>query len=285
MQSPQTKSMANRPSCIMTLVVALFAAMSHAEATILSVDLNGARAGTPGTTYAANGVLRADGSAQNDPSLGTPTGIWNGIVFSTLNSPSPSTGLLDSSGQATGVSLSFANWTDQDNAFEVPYAYVPPNPTGNAANMPLLNDYLIVYPADSLPTPTMTISGLDVNSPYTLYVYGSNGGAGAGGTWSVNGSATQVTTGSGSAPFASFTQGNDYAVFSVNSDAQGRLVLSGSSTVVPFVILNGFQLTPVPVPEPATWAMALAGLAAGGLMIRRRRRQHGSEVNHASKDR
>jgi hypothetical protein len=28
----------------------------------------------------------------------------------------------------------------------------------------------------------------------------------------------------------------------------------------------------VAVPEPATWAMALTGLAAGGLMIRRRRR-------------
>lgn len=64
---------------------------------------------------------------------------------------------------------------------------------------------------------------------------------------------------------------NSTVFINVNSDAQGRLVLSGSSTDDQFVILNGFQLTPVPVPEPATWAMALAGLAAGGLMIRRRR--------------
>ena len=48
----------------------------------------------------------------------------------------------------------------------------------------------------------------------------------------------------------------------------------------------GFRLaSPVAVPEPSTWCLALAGLAAGGLMIRRRRRQHGSEVNHAPKDR
>ena len=95
-----------------------------------------------------------------------------------------------------------------------------------------------------------------------------------GGTWSVNGSATQVTTGNGSVPFTSFTLGNDYTVFiNVNSDAQGRLVLSGSPTDDPFVILNGFQLTPVTaVPEPSTYAMALAGLACGGYTIFRRRK-------------
>ena len=67
MQSPHTKSMVNKLSGVMPL----------------------------GTTYAANGVLRADGSAHDDPSLGTPTGIWNGIVFSTPNSPSPATGLSE----------------------------------------------------------------------------------------------------------------------------------------------------------------------------------------------
>ena len=189
MRSPHAKTMASTVSGVMTLGLALLAWMSHAQAVILSVDLNGARGGIPGTTYAGNGVLRADGSAHDDPALGTPTGTWNGIVFSDPNSPSPSTGLLDSSGQVTGVSLSFANWAFQDCAPETVYG------NGNAANMPLLTDYLgALAPTD---LPTMTISGLDQNSPYTLYVYGSNGGSGAGGTWSVNGSATQVTTGTG----------------------------------------------------------------------------------------
>jgi hypothetical protein len=253
----------------MAMVGVLCAGISQAQTTILNVDLNGERSGNVGTTYTANGVLRADGSAHDDPALGTPTGFWNGIVFSNPNSPSPSTGLLDSSGQATGVSLSFANWAFQDNTPEVPYAYVPPNPTGNAANMPLLNDYLGSVNPSSGSLPTMTISGLAANSPHTLYVYGSNGGAGAGGTWSVNGSPTQVTTGSGSAPFASFTQGNDYTVFiNVNSDAQGRLVLSGSSTDDPFVILNGFQLSPVP--EPGSLSLLCA--AGAVLLVARRRR-------------
>jgi hypothetical protein len=272
MRAFHAKLMASTMSGVMTLGLALLAWMSQAQAAILSVDLNGARGGIPGTTYAGNGVLRADGSAHDDPALGTPTGTWNGIVFSDPNSPSPSTGLLNSSGQTTGVSLSFANWTFQDNPSEVQYAYVPPNPNGNAANMSLLNDYLGIANPSSGSLPTMTISGLAANSPYTLYVYGSNGGAGAGGTWSVNGSATQVTTGNGSVPFASFTRGNDYTVFiNVNSDAQGRLVLSGSPTDDPFVILNGFQLTPVP--EPSTYAMALAGLACGGYSLLRRRKR------------
>jgi hypothetical protein len=246
----------------MAMVWALCAELSHAQTTILNVDLNGARGSTVGTTYTGNGVLRANGSAHDDPSLGTPTGYWNGIVFSTLNSPSPSTGLLDSSGQATGISLSFANWAFQDNAPEVPYG------NGNAANMALLNDYLgVASPSPGL-LPTMTISGLANNSAYTLYVYGSNGGAGAGGTWSVNGSATQVTTGNGSYPFGSFAQGREYTVFSVLSDSLGRLVLSGAPTDDPYVILNGFQLSPVP--EPGSLSLICA---AGAVLLAARRRR------------
>ena len=247
----------------MAIIWALCAGLSHAQTTILNVDLNGARGSTVGTTYTGNGVLRANGSAHDDPSLGTPTGYWNGIVFSTLNSPSPSTGLLDSSGQATGISLSFANWGFQDNAPEVNYG------NGNAANMPLLNDYIGAELSAGSLLPTMTISGLASNSPYELYVFGSNGGAGAGGTWSVNGSATQVSTGIGSSyPFSYFTRGADYVYFNVNSDALGRLVLTGNSTDDPFVILNGFQLSPVP--EPGSLSLLCA--AGAVLLVARRRR-------------
>ena len=76
-----------------------------------------------------------------------------------------------------------------------------------------------------------------------------------------------------SVPFASFTRGNDYTVFiNVNSDAQGRLVLSGSPTDDPFVILNGFQLTPVTaVPEPS--ALSLLAVGLGGVIALRRVRR------------
>ena len=251
----------------MAMVGALCAGISHAQTTILNVDLNGARGstgGTVGTTYTGNGPLRSNGTVHDAPALGSgTTGYWNGIVFSNPNSPSPSTGLLDSSGQATGISLSFANWGFQDNAPEVNYG------NGNAANMPLLNDYIGAELSAGSLLPTMTISGLASNSPYELYVFGSNGGAGAGGTWSVNGSATQVSTGIGSSyPFSYFTRGADYVYFNVNSDALGRLVLTGNSTDDPFVILNGFQLSPVP--EPGSLSLLCA---AGAVLLAARRRR------------
>lgn len=221
-----------------------------------------ARGASVGSTYAGNGVLRADGSTNDDPTLGTATGHWDGITFSTPNHPSPSVGLLDSSSNPTGVSITFANWTFQDNCPGCNYAHGDPN------NMPLLNDYLgAQFP--SAPLPTLTIGGLADNAPYSLYVYGTNGGSGAGGTWSVNGSATQQTTGNGPNPFSTFSSGNDYTVFNVSSDATGHLVLTGSAgpNGNGYVILNGFQLSPAPEPG----SLSLLGLGSVGLMARRRR--------------
>jgi len=248
------------------MIWAFCAGISNAQTTILNVDLNGARGSTVGTTYTGNGPLRSNGTVHDAPALGSGmTGYWNGIVFSNPNSPIPSTSLLDSSGQATGVSLSFANWGFQDCAPETNYG------NGNAANMPLLTDYIGAELSAGSLLPTMTISGLANNSPYELYVFGSNGGAGAGGTWSVNGSATQVSTGNsgGGFPFSNFARGREYAYFNVNSDALGRLVLTGNRTDDPYVILNGFQLAPVPEP------VSLSLLCAAGAVVLAARRRRG----------
>jgi hypothetical protein len=57
------------------------------------------------------------------------------------------------------------------------------------------------------------------------------------------------------------------------SDAQGdALSPTGRGYFTTSLIGQDVMLDFVAVPEPATWAMALTGLAAGGLMIRRRHR-------------
>jgi hypothetical protein len=50
--------------------------------------------------------------------------------------------------------------------------------------------------------------------------------------------------------------------------------LTGGTTAPSFEYNNnGFRLaSPVAVPEPSTYAMALAGIACGGYLVRRRRK-------------
>ncbi len=248
------------------LFVALFSlSVCGADAAILNVDLNGAHGVVPGNTYSGNGVLRADGSTNDNPAAGTTSGHWNGIDFpADANTPVPSSGLLDSGLSLTTVTLSFANWTQQDNCAGCQYA----SPGANPSNMSLLNDFLDATNPSPSSLPTMTIGGLNANQAFTLFVYGTNGGSNGGGTWSVNGSATKQTTGSGVGAFSTFSNGDDYVKFNVTSDAMGQLVVTGAAgPIANFVALDGFQLSPAP--EPAS--LSLLGIGAIGLLARRRR--------------
>jgi hypothetical protein len=234
-----------------------------AQASIINFDLNGRRDASVGTTYTGNGVLRADNTENDNPAAGTSSGLWNGVSFPTdPNSPSPSSGFVDSSGSPVSTTLAFSDWGFQDNCPDCNYA----QPGHNPADMSLLNDYLgAVFP--TTPSPTVTIGGLTPGFAYTLFIYGTNGGSGAGGTWSVNGSATQQTTGNGPSPFSTFSNGNDYTKFIVNADLGGNLVITATKgpNDNPYAILNGFQIA---VPEPASLSL----LAAGGLALLRRRK-------------
>ena len=238
------------------------------QGAILNVDFQCARTTdsgtTVGSTFTGNGVLRADGSSNIDPAVGTSSGGWDGITFSSPNTPSPASGLLNSSGNPTSATLTLTNWAFQDNC---------PNCGALRSNNTLLEDYIGVLNPAWNALPTMTIGGLASNSLYNLYIYGTNGGSTAGGSWSVNGSAIQSTTGNNAGVFPKYSNGNDYTAFSVLSDVTGHLVVTG--TAGPngngYVILNGFQLSPSPAPEPSS--VILAGLGAIGLLIAARCRR------------
>ena len=90
--------------------------------------------------------------------------------------------------------------------------------------------------------------------------------ASAYGTFDQNGNVWELNDLTGAADSSRGLRGNYWADTNVLA-LQSSFRLSVSSTDEGPSI--GFRLAAVP--EPSTWAMALAGLAAGGLMIRRRR--------------
>ena len=113
-------------------------------------------------------------------------------------------------------------------------------------------------------------SGADWNGQDgNVTTVGTNGGASAYGTFDMSGNVFEWNDLTGSAGSSRGLRGGTWT----NSAS----VLSSSSRVVydpSFgVDVTGFRLArPVAVPEPSTYAMALAGLACGGYSIFRRRR-------------
>jgi formylglycine-generating enzyme required for sulfatase activity len=98
---------------------------------------------------------------------------------------------------------------------------------------------------------------------------GTNGGPSAYGAFDMSGNLTEWSDLTGSAGSSRGRRGgswNDIASLLSSSD-RNPLAPSTESVFI------GFRLaSPVPVPEPSTYAMALAGLACGGYSLFRRRR-------------
>ncbi len=246
-----------------------------ANAAIINFQFDGARGGVAGPAFTGNGVLRSDGTANDDPTTGTASGDWNTVTF-TFDSPVPPTpptatpsktsGFEDSSGNPVTTTLAFSNLIGQDSCNNCNDAL----PGMNLSLQPLLNSYLGTLTGD--PAPTLIIGNLTPNALYNVYVYGTNGASGAGGAFSINGSATETTSGGpGTGPFTTYANGSDYVVFDkVKADASGNLVLTAGPSTINIGILNGVQVESVPEPT-SVGALALSGL---GLLARRRRAEN-----------
>jgi hypothetical protein len=83
------------------------------------------------------------------------------------------------------------------------------------------------------------------------------------------------TSGSQSGPGPGVDGGiGQYAVGTFTADSTSlSITFNGPALTSSQPLINGFQLRTVAVPEPSTYAMALAGLACGGSVVFRRRKR------------
>jgi hypothetical protein len=242
-----------RTAVLGVLGTALLAhAAAPAAAQTINVDFNGAE---------TSGTYTGVGAA---PDAGT---VWNG--FAATGGPLTSGPLLDSAGNATGVTASINTYATYD-ADERAAAFAPA----------LLNDFVFqtVNVDPNSPPGNFSINGLNPALTYDLYLYGQNGGyANTTNVFTVQGGAPQMTTnndatgigGGGFGPSA-FVAGENYVVFAGVAPTAGG-VISGTFNVAEAAnnaAFNGFQIVAVPEPASAAGLLALGGVLVG---IRRRR--------------
>lgn len=234
----------NSPFRLFACVALLLTAAAASAQTVINVTFSGA----PYT-----GVSAVPGSTAGDVwnSWGPPNGTVDG---SWLSDP-----FVDATGAATDVA---------GQAFSTTYELWAGGINGNA--IPLFDSYWHINGAGTL---AVTLTGLDSNTTYDLYVYGARRTDDPGifigpesGSFTV-GDTTLATSYDGT--ISSYDENVSYVHFvSLTPDDKGMIEFSTES------ITNGFSLayTSTPVPEPATYA-ALAGLGVYTLAVVRRRRK------------
>ena len=103
----------------------------------------------------------------------------------------------------------------------------------------------------------------------TLTTVGTNGGASAYGTFDMSGNLAEWNDLTGAAGTSRGVRGGTWSLGESNLSSSRRNTAAPSTEYIDY----SFRLaSPVAVPEPSTYAMALAGLACGGYSMFRRRR-------------
>lgn len=177
---------------------------------------------------------------------------WNNFTTGQAGSGS----LLDTTGQASGVSLSFTAdffWESDPG-----YTQFTGTPYAN-----LMQGYLVDRGSDI----KLNFTGLTAGQEYGFWVYtqGDDNSWSRSISLSASNGTTAVTT---QTNIGTFALDNNYAFVTAFADAQGDVTLSGK-TLVSEGNIDGVQVTAVP--EPSEMALLMAGLAfVAGAAVRRR---------------
>lgn len=201
-----------------------------AEAATINVDFNT----NTSPTYTGTAVLGG--------------GVWNGVIST------PAVSLLNSDGAVTSISFNIGSGTWDNN-------------NGNNTPDGVANDLLRDYRNQNNNIPlTLTISGLAANGMYDLVLYAAGDNVNQGSRFSGSSYTGGATT---AAQRDHFAEGVNYSKGTAIADGTGAITITINSNGSDYAILNGFQISAAPVPEPTAAALGLLGSLA---LLRRRRR-------------
>jgi hypothetical protein len=216
------------------------------QAALYNVDWKKSGDGTPVFTGAA--------------AVGSTGDVWN-TTDPESNILADLASIADSSGTVSTVSVV---WSDElqssINSGAIDFSTSGP---GGTNLDPLMEDYGFTAPGN---TATVTISGLALNSSYTIYLFGHPDGFSQDVTFAVTDAAESAQTLAASKNDNNgFVAGTDFAIFTGNTGGTGTVVYTQTS-FTGFSGSAGFQLDVVPEPSVAL----LGGLGLLGLLRRRR---------------
>jgi hypothetical protein len=218
---------------------------SSATATLINVDFNSSGPGTSVGTFAGTGILGG--------------GTWNGVTVNQNAQALATTSLLDSTGAASGISVTIPAYQGAWN-----FASQPPS-----SWKPLMGDYLYVTAAGQS-TATINLSGLGSSTAWDLVFYSASG-QGEGSNFTI-GATTKQTTDSGGIG-ATLTVGDEYVVFNnIVSSGSGTISIAWENYGTPGSVLNGLQIQSVPEPSSVFLVSSAALCGAAACRVRSRSR-------------